>query len=131
LPPAAVLGLYDAACFAGPFDLSSAHEWYQPFSKLSRHKFFGFALPSPRIALELLVSPSRGALAQSPFFLFLPLALAGAATRDRARRVSLAAAGLLFVAMCAYENWHGGWSLGARYLLPALFFAAWPLAEVS
>ena len=33
--------------------------------------------------------------------------------------------------MCAYENWHGGWSLGPRYLLPAVFLAAWPLAEVS
>jgi hypothetical protein len=131
LPPAAVLGLYDAACFAGPFDLSSAHEWYQPFSKLSRHKFFGFALPSPRIAFDLLLSPSRGVLVQSPFFLFLSLALAGGGPRDRARRVSLAAAGLLFVAMCAYENWHGGWSLGPRYLLPVLLLAAWPLAEVS
>jgi hypothetical protein len=131
LPPAAVLGFYDAACFAGPFDLSSSHEWYGGFSKLSRHKFFGFALPSPWIALRLLVSPSRGVLVESPFFLFLPAACASARLAGRALRISIAAVAALFVAMTAYENWHGGWSLGPRYLLPILFFAAWPLAGLA
>jgi hypothetical protein len=126
LPTAILLGWYDAACFAGPFDLSSAHEWYQPFSKLSRHKLFGFALPSPLVAVRYLFSPSRGILFQSPFFLFLSAALAGR-WRDRAARVSMAAVAALFVAMCAYENWHGGWALGARYLLPVALLAAWPL----
>ena len=126
LPTAIALGLYDAACFAGPFDLSSAHEWYRPFARLSRGKIFGFALPSPRTALRFLASPSRGVLFQSPFLLFLPAALAGK-TRDRAIRVSIGSVALLFAAMCCYENWHGGWALGSRYLVPVLFFALWPL----
>jgi len=126
LPPAAALGLYDAACFAGPFDLSSAHEWYRPFAGLSRGKVFGFSMPSPVTALRFLFSPSRGVFFQSPFLLFLPAALAGR-TRDRAVRVSLASAAALFLAMCCYENWHGGWALGARYLLPVVLLAAWPL----
>jgi len=127
LPPAIALGLYDAACFSGPFDLSSAHEWYRPFSRLSGGRAFGFSLPSPWTALRFLFSPSRGVLFQSPFLLFLLPGLVER-TRDRAVRVSLAAAGALFLAMCGYENWHGGWALGARYLLPAGLVAAWPLA---
>ena len=131
LPPAGLLLFYDASCFAGPFDLSSAHEWYRPFSKLSSRKFFGFAIPSPATALKLLFLPSRGVLVESPFFLFLPAALAAGAVRARAVRVSMAIVALFFVVMCAYENWHGGWSLGPRYLLPVLLFAAWPLAAQS
>jgi hypothetical protein len=127
LPPAIALGLYDAACFAGPFDLSSAHEAYRPFARLSGGRAFGFSLPSPLTALRFLFSPSRGVLFQSPFLLFLPAALAGR-TRDRAVRVSLASAGALFLAMCCYENWHGGWALGARYLVPVGLLAAWPIA---
>jgi len=130
VPPAMLLGFYDARCFAGPFDLSSSHEWYTPFSKLSRHKVFGFALPSAGTAARLLFSPSRGVLFQSPFLLFLPWA-AARGPRDRAVRFSLASAAVLFIAMSAYENWHGGWALSARYLLPILLLAAWPLARVS
>ncbi len=35
--------------------------------------------------------------------------------------------------MCGYPNWHGGWSLGDRYLVPVLFFPALaiPYALVS
>ena len=126
LPAAVVLGLYDAACFSGPFDLSSSHEWFRGFSQLSAHRLFGFAAPSPRVALAFLFSPARGVLVQSPFLLFVFPALFR--LRGRALRVSIAAAGLLFLAMCGYENWHGGWALGARYLLPAVFLACWPIA---
>jgi hypothetical protein len=42
---------------------------------------------------------------------------------DRADwRFCLAATAVFFVAMTGYPNWHGGWSLGNRYLLPLLFF---------
>ena len=130
LPPAGLLLFYDASCFAGPFDLSSAHEWYRPYSTLSSRRFFGFAVPEPATASKFLFLPSRGVLVESPFFLFLPAALAGGVARGRALRVSIAIVALFFVAMCAYENWHGGWSLGPRYLLPVVLFASWPLAAL-
>ncbi len=131
LPPALLLLYYDASCFAGPFDLSSAHEASRQFVALSRAKFFGFELPSPRVALTMLFSPSRGVLAESPFFLSLPLALLRRRGRGRAEVVSFASTMILFVAMCAYENWHGGWAVGPRYLVPAVLLAAWPLAHLS
>ena len=40
----------------------------------------------------------------------------------------MAAVAVLFVSLCGYPNWHGGWSLGSRYLLPGVFFAALPIA---
>jgi len=131
LPPAGLLLFYDASCFAGPLDLSSAHEWYRPFSRLSSSKFFGFSIPSPATALKLLFLPSRGVLVESPFFLFLPAALAAGIVRERMVRASMAIVAVFFIVMCAYENWHGGWSIGPRYLLPVLLFAAWPLEGLS
>jgi hypothetical protein len=36
----------------------------------------------------------------------------------------LAATAAFFVALTGYPNWHGGWSLGSRYLLPGVLLAA-------
>jgi len=38
---------------------------------------------------------------------------------------------LFFVAMTAYPNWHGGWSMGNRYLLPLLFPFAPPFLALA
>jgi hypothetical protein len=135
LPAAALLGFYDARCFGGVFELSSRHESYRGYTALSRSSFVGFGLPSPRIAWSYLFSPSRGVLFQSPFFVLLPAAFWSSALRSlswrRARNVSAAGLALFFVAMCGYENWHGGWALGSRYLLPAVLLASWPLSSVA
>ncbi len=135
LPAAVLLGVYDAHCFGGIFELSSRHEAFGEFTKLSRSTLFGFGLPSPRIAWSYLFSPSRGVIFQSPFLLLLPAAycsraIAGAGWRA-ARNVSAAALVMFFVAMCGYENWHGGWALGSRYLVPVLLLAVWPLASIG
>jgi len=39
-------------------------------------------------------------------------------------RFALAAAIVSFLALTGYPNWHGGWSLGSRYLLALVFFTA-------
>jgi hypothetical protein len=36
---------------------------------------------------------------------------------------------LLLLFASAYPNWHGGWCLGSRYLLPALFFGGLALVH--
>jgi hypothetical protein len=134
LPAAALLGFYDARCFGGILELSSRHEAYGEFTRLSRAALFGFGPPSFRVAWAYLFSPSRGVVFQSPFLLLLPAAffsreLAGSRWRF-ARNVSAAALAVFFLAMCGYENWHGGWALGSRYLVPVVLLAAWPLAEI-
>lgn len=131
LPAAALLGFYDWRCFGGIFEVSSRHEAFHAYTQLSRERFIGFRLPSAAIAARYLFSESRGILFASPCFFFLPAAAMSPKIRCRAAAVSLAAATLYFAVMCGYENWHGGWALGSRYLLPVVLLAGWPLAGVG
>jgi hypothetical protein len=130
VPVALLLG-YDAACFGSPWTLSSAKEAAPEYAALARQGVFGFSLPSARIAAAYLLDPARGVFVFSPFFLW---SFAGLVRWWKSRRARadwwfvVAALGLLFVSLSGYPNWHGGWSLGSRYLLPGVFFAALPLA---
>jgi hypothetical protein len=125
--PLAVLLVYDAACFGSPFVLSSAREAYGQYSALSGKGLFGFGAPSPSVALQYLFHPARGLLLFSPFWIWL---LPGFVRWRRlgsdrsASLLCLAAVAGFFVLLCGYPNWHGGWAIGNRYLLPVLFFAA-------
>ncbi len=129
--PLGLLLYYDAVCFGSPWILSSAKEADPGYAALASRGAFGFVLPSPRIALAYLLDPARGVLLFSPFLLWSPVGLARWWKSRRLRAdwwFVVAAVGILFVSLCGYPNWHGGWSLGSRYLLPGLFFAALPIA---
>lgn len=127
LPCALLLAFYDWKCFGGVLELSSRHEAFSGYTELSRKKLVGFGFPSLRTGFAYLFSVSRGLVVQCPVLLLLPFAALSGALPRRSRNVSLIAAALFFVAMCGYENWHGGWSLSSRYLLPVLFLVAWAL----
>jgi hypothetical protein len=124
--PLALLFIYNAICFGSPFVLSSAREAASLYAGLVHKGFFGVGLPSLGVAWRMLVSPSRGLLLFSPFWLWAPLGFAKwwRSGHERAdSRFVLAAGVVYFVLMTGYANWHGGWSLGNRYLLPILFLA--------
>lgn len=122
--PLMLLMVYDTICFGSPFVLSSAREAYPQYSSLAGHGVFGFGFPDFRIALAYLFHPARGLLLFSPFLAWcVPGFIRWVKSRDDRADMAwcLSASLLFFVAMCAYPNWHGGWSLGDRYLLPILF----------
>jgi hypothetical protein len=125
--PVAVLLVYQAVCFGSPFLPSYAREAYPAYAELARRRFFGFELPSARIALAYLFHPARGILVFSPFFLWAGVGFARWC-RDRRERAdgifALAATVATFLLLASYPNWHGGWALGSRYLLPLLFLPA-------
>ncbi len=129
--PLTLLGLYNAACFGSPWTLSSAREAAPEYAELAGRGAFGFELPSARIAVAYLLDPARGVLVFSPFLLWSFAGLARWWRSGRARAdwwFVVAALAVFFVSLCGYPNWHGGWSLGSRYLLPGILFAALPVA---
>lgn len=122
--PLGLLLAYNAACFGSPFVLSSAREALPQYASLAHRGLFGFGFPRPIVALAYLLHPARGLLLFSPFWLWI---VSGFVRWKRSGEDAadwsfcLAATILFFLAMTAYPNWHGGWSLGNRYLLPLLF----------
>ncbi len=127
VPALALLAAYDAACFGSPWRLSSACEAFPAYAALARRPLLGFGPPTLAGLLGTLFSPRRGALLFSPFLLW---SIAGwlswwRSGRDRRDCVfTLAVALAVWLPITGYANWDGGWSLGMRYLLPGLFFAA-------
>lgn len=125
--PVLVLMWYQAVCFGSPFTPSYAREAYPRYAELARQRFFGFGLPDPAILRDLLFHPARGVLVFSPFFAWAALGLYRwwRSGEDRADCLFvLGAAVSLPLLLAAYPNWHGGWSLGSRYLVPVFLLAA-------
>ncbi len=130
--PLVLLLSYDAACFGSPWVLSSAREADRSFAELAGRGLFGFGPPSPRVAWAYLFHPARGLLLFSPFWIWaIPGFLAWwRSGEDRADAVfMMAAVAGFFILLTGYPNWHGGWALGDRYLLPVVFFGAFGVAR--
>lgn len=130
LPFALALGAYNALCFGGPFRLSSGLEKDAAFRELARQGLFGIGIPSPSILLRLLLDPSKGLLVLSPFLLAFPFA-AAASRRHLAPRAFVALVAVpvaVLLTYGGYPNWHGGFTVGARYLVAALPFLVLPFA---
>jgi hypothetical protein len=127
VPALALLAAYDAVCFGSPWRLSSACEAFPAYAALARRPLLGFGPPTLAGLLGTLFSPRRGVLVFSPFLLW---SIGGwlswwRSGRDRRDCVfTLAVALAVWLPITGYANWDGGWSLGMRYLLPGLFFAA-------
>ena len=82
------------------------------------------------IALRLLADPSKGLLVFSPFLLLWPSAFrASRAPLPFGGRLALALTPLsLLLLYAGYPNWHGGFTVGPRYLVAALPFLVFPFA---
>jgi hypothetical protein len=125
--PVALLLAYQAVCFGSPLTPSYAREAFPAYAELAQRPLFGFGLPSPRVLFDYFFHPARGLLVFSPF---LAWSVAGFVKWWRSREdradclVALAGAAAFLLLLSAYPNWHGGWSLGSRYLLPLTFFLA-------
>lgn len=127
LPFGLALAIYNHSAFGSVFALSSAFERTAEFHDLNQAGLWGIRLPRPLNLLGLLLGPHKGLLVFSP-----ALALAFLAIPRARRRMEgpafwalvLAPLSLLLV-YAGYPNWHGGWTVGARYLVPALPFFAY------
>lgn len=133
IPPLAILGAYNLACFGRL--LTTNYAWENPLFKEAGSGLIElFAEPRWEVLITLLLSQTRGLFAGTPV---LVLGVIGLVMMLRQPRVR--AEGLLFTAMIAYvlvfnvtfKAWHGGWACGPRYLIPALPFLALPIAFIA
>ena len=130
LPFAIALAIYNRLLFGSFFSLSSGFESDAAFRRLAGSGLFGIGLPDPLILLRLLIDPARGLFVFSPILLLGLAAFPEVRRRFSARQLwSLLLVPAAMILMYAgYPNWHGGWTMGARYLVPALPFLALPIA---
>lgn len=129
LPFAIGLAIYNKLLFGSIFALSSGNERNAQFRAMAKEGIFGIGIPQFATLTRLLFDPARG------LFIFAPILLVALAALPRARRAMTreAFAALLIVPIAlilfyaGYPNWHGGWSVGPRYLVPAIPFLLFPI----
>ena len=123
VPIALALGAYHAAAFGHP--LALPYEFV-----LQEHRrmgwFMGIAAPDPRVMGALLVGPYRGLFFGSPWLVAGIPGLAVLARRGfRAEAITCGGIVLAYLLLNAgLVDWHGGWAMGPRYLIPAVPFLA-------
>lgn len=131
LAPALFWILYHMKSFGGPLTLPNAFQ--NPLFldlKENHHAWFGIFLPyaSPEIILRLLFGPERGLLFTQPWVLVaMYLGIKHRKLLD-ARMHFFMWSGfiMIFWMNASFGGWHGGNTIGPRYLSPILpFFALW------
>jgi hypothetical protein len=113
LPFAAALGAYQLAAFGSPFRTSLAT--MNPAFVEQGAMLGVFHAPRLDALWGITLSPFRGLFFLSPVLLFALYGLIA----DR-RRVQAAAFVMLLVLNASFNGWHGGYTVGPRYLLPAV-----------
>lgn len=131
LPWVGFLAAYHRLAFGSPFTIANlhAHEHFTTEGEV----LGAFGAPDPETLWRLLVSEHRGLLFTSPVLaLALVPGLWWMARKGRRAEavVSLLAFLSLWLAMGTYNWWHAGWTIGPRFLVPALPFLALALAPV-
>ena len=124
LGPALVLAAWNTASFGGPLSFSYGFKWNPAMAATHGEGLYGLSWPGATALYGLMLSARRG------LFFLAPWLIAGVAgalwvCRDRhiarAWRISLLLGVLgvpLFIA--GFGDWHGGRTLGPRYLLFSL-----------
>ena len=117
------LGLYHAAAFGHPFAL--------PYDfVLQEHRrqgwFMGIGAPDARVAWAILFGSYRGLFYGAPWLIAGVPGLVVLFRRGfRAEALAGGTIVLAYVLLNAgLVDWHGGWAMGPRYLIPAIPFLA-------
>lgn len=132
VPPIVFLAWYHLVCFGGVS--ANAYTYQNPIFQDKERLFFGmFGFPQFDVIFKLLFSTHRGLFFTSPVLLLSCAGLWFMAVRNQKREelVLWIAISIGYLLMnSSYNHWNAGWSIGPRYLIPALPFLSLPLAVV-
>ena len=121
LPPIAALLAYHTACFGGP--LKTGYGASKTFAHYHQQGLLGMTHPTWHAFVGTTVSPSMGLFVLTPWLL---VALPGAVLlwrRDRTTAALCIAVAVIFeLFVSSLTFWHGGWSVGPRYVTEMLPF---------
>lgn len=126
LPATAALLGYNHTAFGHPLRF-----WFQHANPEIEARVDGrlFGAPSLTSLAGLLVSPWRGLLYTSPVLALAPFGWPALFRTHRgAALVCLGVSVSILLLVASFHGWYGGWTPGARYLIPALPFLFVPTA---
>lgn len=127
-PLLAVWMAYNWVCFDHPLRTGFYYHATATYGEAYRAGFLGIQWPKPGSLTGMLFSPARGMVFVSPFLVLAPvgwwrMARTSAAPEARADAAwsALVVLSLVLFTMTTID-WRGGWSMGTRYLVPAVPF---------
>jgi MFS family permease len=129
--PVAGLLVYHTICFGSPFSTGFAHEALPFWRAKYGTGFYGLRAPSAEALVQLTVGSHRGLLYQAPWLVLAAPGLWHLIVDRRwwAEAALVVAMAIVMLAVNAsLHSWDGGWTMGARYLIPIVPFLAFAAA---
>lgn len=130
--PLCFLAWYHWFCFGSVFATASSYQ-NEIFGEPDTLLFGMFGIPRFDVMSQLLISSYRGLFFTSPILALSFVGFWRMAVRQEWRGEFLFCVSIFFGFLLlngSFNNWQGGWSMGPRYLIPALPFLALPLTLV-
>src|SRR3972149_1420165 len=130
--PWTLLAWYHWICFGSVWANASTYQ-YEIFQGKEMLLFGMFGLPQFDVMIKLLFSSYRGLFFTSPVLALSCIGFWLMATRYK-KHAEVALFAAIFIGFLlmnsSFNHWQSGWSIGSRYLIPALPFLSLPLTLV-
>ena len=130
VPPGLLSAAYNLAAFGTP--MPAGYQYHVVHAGRMARGYMGMGAPSLEALYGILLSPFRGVLFLTPVLVLGPAGLYWMRRGPAPARAIVPVVGAVILTLVAYNSaytfWWGGASVGPRFLVPMLPFAALPMA---